>query len=127
MGPEGHLGQSCQGEMDDPDHGLCVAVPLLLPSPFHSPKVSEVNCLLCWLQTYQPSPEPCAKGAPLFTTWPVPAPMLTWHKHRRRLLEDSPDPQDFQDSAAQTLLPGGKKQVCVSGAVVWEVLAPSWK
>lgn len=46
------------------------------------------------MQTYKPSPEPCARGAPLFTTWPVPAPMFTWHKHRR-LLEVSPDPQDF--------------------------------
>lgn len=30
------------------EHGLHVAIPLLLPSPFHNPKVSEVNCLLCY-------------------------------------------------------------------------------
>lgn len=39
-------------EMDDPEHGLCVAVPSLLSSPFHNPKVSEVNCLLCWFFSF---------------------------------------------------------------------------
>lgn len=110
------MGQSSQGEIDDPEHGLCVTASLLLQSTFHNPKVSEVNCLLSFfflVHIYKPSSEPCARGAPLFTTWPVPAPVLTWHKHRRRLLEDSPDPQDFR-----IVQPGGKKQVCVSGAVV---------
>lgn len=85
-------------EMDDSEHGLCVAVPSLLSSPFCNPKVSEVVCYVVFflVQTYKPPPEPHVRGAPLFTTWPVPVPMLTWHKHRRRLLEGSPDLQDFR-------------------------------